>query len=456
MSNVQFIQRNPAMESFRAGVSSADAERRNEQADFRQRANDERALAADKAIRSGIGAYYATQQGGGTPAPAAPPPQPGMTTAMPAAVAPRGPVTAQRVPSPSAPDLAQSLTPDASSAIMPVGGTVAANAAPAMNTPAQPVAARPAARTNAGGSIAPIMGELAKAPGTGNAMMNLFSRDLTDQRASANQDRLLHAEGSKLWVQAIKDGDVDMARNISTQYQMNIPDQAYRSRQFMVNARMAANLAKTLGVKDDHASVFVDEFLKARMQGAPEDQAAQTGAAAVRAAGGANAFEVKGRFTDEHGNVQFYDKRGNVQASGSRARPLVGAGGRGSATVQNREDMSKRIKTAYPGIDETLVQRMIINPKAQITPQDIMRQRAKLQSMKDNFGRPVYKDQASLDAAVKQVVSGAQQMASTVAAPAAGAPAPGGAARPAAAAPGQRPPLTAFEQSNGDDEDDTE
>jgi hypothetical protein len=100
--------------------------------------------------------------------------------------------------------------------------------------------------------------------------------------------------------------------------------------------------------------------------------------------------------------------------------------------------MARRVKLAYPGMDDGLVQKLVINPRATITPQDVMKQRNSLQKMVDGLGRPLYKTSTELDNAVKQVLQGARQMAGFAATSAAEYPTPPaapGRVAPAAGAP---------------------
>ena len=279
-----------------------------------------------------------------------------------------------------------------------------AGAAPA---PGQPAAAAAAAPGQPASRFAPIMGELAKQGGTGQAMMQLFTRDQQDQATRATQERTLRAEGSKLMLAALKDGDIPMARAHAKQYGLQVPEEVWKNRDVLMGLRTAASLAKTLGIKDDHAVAFSQGFVKARAAGQAEDQAMLAGLALVPKDG----FEVKGHFTDDTGNVQFYDKGGSLKASGKKARAVAGGGAGGTATIQNRDDMARRIKIAYPGLDDSVVQKFVINPRAQITPQDVVKVRNALQRQVDGLGRPVYKTSSELDKAAREVIIGARSMA---------------------------------------------
>lgn len=442
---MNFASVRPGIDLFNANVARGDAQRSQEEHDFERRAQMEQAQGADRGLRNAIAAYYAQKQ--------APVVAPVPTTAFqPTPAVVPNPAATTPVVSPD-----QSMNPadnpdyggPARAAPMPnavprsgvdVPATVAAPPAPpAPAAAAAPAPAQPAPGARPGGSFAPMMGELAKQPGTGQAMMHLFSTDLTSQRAAAVENRKLQAEGNKEMLAHLKDGNVQMAQAVAKQYGIQIPDEVWKNRGLVMQLRLGANLAKTMGVKDDHAVHFVQGFVEGTSAGLPEDQAVMKGLQNVPKAG----FELKGVVTDENNQVQGYDKSGNVKPLGVKARPqkwqVTGGEGRATATVQNRDDMAKRLKVAYPGLDDSIVQRLVVNPRAQITAQDIMRTEASMRKL-TNMGRPVYKTDAEAHTAAVAAVRAAQKDAGVLiggeGAPAAPASAPG----PADAGPAGRVP----------------
>ena len=264
------------------------------------------------------------------------------------------------------------------------------------------------------------MSELAKQPGTGQNMMSLFSTDLTSQRSAAVENRKMQAEANKEIIAHLRNGDVEMAHYVAKQAGVNIPDEIWKNKGALMKMRVGANLAKQLNIKDDQAVHFMDLYMKGISSGIEEGQAGAQAFAAMPK----DAFEVKGTIADENNQVQAYDKSGNVKPLGVKSRPQKWqvTGERATATVQNRDDMARRLKIAYPGLDDGIVQRLVVNPRSQITAQDIMRTEASMRKL-TKMGLPVYKTDAEAHTAAVAAVRAAQKDAGAMVG-GEGAPAP--------------------------------
>jgi hypothetical protein len=298
--------------------------------------------------------------------------------------------------------------------------------------PPAPAAAQPAPGARPGGSsFAPIMSELAKQPGTGQAMMSMFGTDLTSQRAASVEERKQKFEAEKLVYSHITKGDWRVAKSINDQYRLGIPDEVFQHRGAQQLMTLGARMADLMGEKVKGATI---EHKMAYMQGFAENMAqtndeAQAHSAGMKAAQAAKPeFSVKGVITDEQNQVQAYDQSGKVKPLGVTARPQKWqvTGERATATVQNRDDMARRLKIAYPGLDDGVVQRLVVNPRAQITAQDIMRTEASMRKL-TNMGRPLYKTDAEAHTAAVAAVRAAQRDAGVLV---------GGEGAPGATAPG--------------------
>lgn len=455
---MNFASVKPGIDTFNANVARGDQQRSQEESDFQRRAQFEQAQGADRGVRNAISAFYANRAAA-TPAapvpttPFQPAPAPApivMPPAQPAnmSVGPAGNQASWettggvRVPNAqdfgNAPAVSQPAVPaPATATAVSNAGPAASNAGPAVSN-AQPA---PSAQPTGRGDMAAMMGELAKSPGTSQSMMHLFSTDVTSQRAAAVEERKLKAEGNKEMLAHLKDGDARMAKAVADQYGIKIPDEVWSNRNLVMKMRLGAHLAKTMGVKDDHAVHFVQGFLESSAAGMPEDQAVIAGLKGIPKGG----FEVKGTVTDDTNTVLGYDKGGNAQPLMNAGKPVKardrkfdlyppgsagGAQGRPSATIQNRDDMAKRLVVAYPGLDEATVQRMVVNPKAQMTANDFIRVANNLRKA-TNMGRPVYKTEAEVQAAARQTIAAAQADAAAMLKQAGPEPAPGPAAAPA-------------------------
>lgn len=450
---MQFNTSSPGIAAFNAGIDRNANRRRQDDEAARARITFENQQSTDAALRSGIGAFYADDvnqpappgvsaaaQPVATPAPAGP-------AVGPTTLAPRAPYAAAQAPSGDGFGDAAPLPPAQSGApAAPAAQPTAVRAAPSVTT-------RPS-----GGAYNRIQSALAKAPGSGQTMMSLFSADVTSQRNAQVEQRKLEAEGHKLWVQSLKDGDVGMAKEIGKRYNLNIPDQIYNDRGMMIDARVAANLSKTMGVKDDQAAAFVDGFLKARHSGADQGQAAQAGAKAASEAGGSIVHWA----VDQQHNVTGFDKRGTPTNTGVKARDQKwevyppNASGAGAGSKQ-REFAEWRIKTLVAGgMLEAQAQQLVAGGASTRPPSPQQRAQLgrQLMNQKDQFGRPIYKTLNDALKAADQALAGTPPAAAPAASPtpAPGAEAPAAASPSAAAAPtrmrfntstGQLEPVTA-------------
>jgi hypothetical protein len=255
---------------------------------------------------------------------------------------------------------------------------------------------------------AKLQTSLAKAPGSGHSMMQLFAADQTSQRAGAVENRKLQAEGHKLWVQALKDGDVKMAQSIGQQYGLNIPPQIYTDRGMMIDARVAANLSKTMGIKDDQAALFVEAFLKARHEGADQGQAAQKAAASAANGLSGSGKAVHWAVNDKH-EVTGFDARGRSIPTGVKARPNKfelyppAAPGAAGATSKQRQYAQWRIDTLVSsGTPISEAQQIVAAGTAHrpLTASQRLNAANKLLGATDRMGRKIY---PNLDAALKAV-----------------------------------------------------
>jgi hypothetical protein len=310
-----FIDTNVAFDKFQGNVQAQDAARRQEELDFRARKQYEDQVAGDKALRAGIGDYYAKQaQVTAAPAVQPAPVQAPVVRSAPAPVVSPAPVNQPDygdVPSRSAP------APN----VVPQSTDVPASAAISTVVPRGVRQSQPQASP-----YQPIIAELAKAPGTGTAMAGMMQHDMTQQAAARAEDRRLREEGSRLMLGALKDGDVELAKYTAQQYGLNVPDEMWSNKNVVMQLRTAGNLAKQLSIKDEHAVAFAHGYVEALAAGAPVQQAVMQGLAKVPK----NGFEVKGHVVAEDGTVTFYDKNGETKDSGIKARPTGGRGGAGS------------------------------------------------------------------------------------------------------------------------------
>lgn len=455
---MNFASVKPGIDTFNANVARGDQQRSQEESDFQRRAQFEQAQGADRGVRNAISAFYANRAAA-TPAapvpttPFQPAPAPAPIVMPPAqptnmSVGPAGNQASWettggvRVPNAqdfgNAPAVSQPAVPaPATAPAVSNAGPAASNAGPAVSN-AQPA---PSAQPTGRGDLAAMMGELAKSPGTSQSMMHLFSTDVTSQRAAAVEERKLKAEGNKEMLAHLKDGDVKMAQAVAQQYGINIPPEVWQNRSLVMNLRLGANLAKTMGVKDDHAVHFVQGFVEGLAGGLPEDKAVLQGLKNVPAKDG---FEAKHWDKKPNGEVVAFNAQGDSKDTGVIAHVPKEANtlGRPSATIQNRNDMAERLKKAYPGLDEGTVQKMVVNPRATVTTQDLLRVQDHMRKL-TKLGQPVYKTEADVQAAARRAVDAARADAAAMAGEAAREP-----DAPGPAAPGPRAPAPAAAPNN--------
>ncbi len=452
MPDLNFASVGPGINLFNANMAQGDMQRRLAEEEALRRIQFEQAQGADAAQRAAAAGYFADAGAPAAGAQSIPVQVPGKPVQVP------NPAATTPVVSPD-----QSMNP----ADNPdYGGPT--RAAPAPNVPpragvdvpatvtapppiaafsAQPASSAPQAPTRTD-RFSKFASTLAQAPGTGSALMNLVGTDLTSQRAANVERQKLHQEGLKLFSDASKNNDVAMMRTIAQRYDFGIPPEVLNRREIMAGIATGMNTAKTLGITDDaRALAFAKGFIH-------HPSAMSADPTAAIEAGVTEAQKTQPPFTAAHfdrspsGEVLAFDKQGTVKRTGAFAHlpPAAGSSERPTATVQNREDMLKRIKVAYPGIDESFAQMLIVNPHAQATAQDIMRTAANLRKM-TNLGRPVYKTEAEVQAAALAAVRGAQQGARQLAGAGGGAApaAPAAAAAPAPAAAGAPPVRLRFD-----------
>lgn len=355
---VDFIRNNPAAEGVRRSIDEGNRQAIAEEEAFRRRAAYEQANAADRALREGIGAFYASQQPQGAPAPAAgPAPAP---APAPAPQAPAAPVQEVEQANPIGFADSNEMPPPGSTAVQ--GGPQAAPAAgpAATNAPVQPVQGQPRPdvrsttppispttdprRTD----MRPVIDKLVKAPGGGQTALSLFSADRAQRTELAKLDRQTKLDGMKEFLAAIKDGDPQLARFTAQQYNLGVPDVFFSDRSHMMRARVATATAdKLFGKENPNATLaYVKGYLEAG-PGASADQASLAGLNAVKAAGVGG--RVAGHYVGEGDEVIMYDRQGNrVQGNSPtalpKARPRANAAG-GSVYETKR----KAYLSVHPG-----------------------------------------------------------------------------------------------------------
>lgn len=443
---IQMIRGNPAIASFNAGMDRGNAERRQETEDFRSRYAFEQAQGADKAMRAGFSAPYNEQ--------------PPTTITAPAA----SPAIAQFSAAPSAPSMPPATRPAMGASGMEAPNAGEAEARAAMSRPAAPVAApsassatpaaAPASRGFAGSRYAPIMRELAKTPGTGQAMMSMFSHDLQGQQQAATLSRQQEHDGLMAMSQALGKGDVRMGRMIADKYGLSagIPEDFWKSREAMANFAIAGSLASKF--EPEQRASFMQAYGKAAASGMSPEQAVQAATQAVGQSGG----RMAAHYISDSGEFVGVDRQAR-RVGGDAGKPLpkarsphAGAGGRASATVQNRRDAEATLKSN--GFEPNVAAMIALNPRMMITPDIILRQANAIQKQagKDIMGNPTM--------TIEQATQKAKALIEGVRAGMSANNEAGGGAQPAAADPGStsvRPPLNSFIRGPAAQEpDDTE
>ncbi len=199
---INFASVKPGIDTFNANVARGDQERSREETDFRQRAAFDQAREADTGTRNAIASFYANRA---SAVPAAPVP----TTQFPARPMPvAAPVVAAPMPADggigadgvSQGPVAQPVAP------VPAQAPPVSPGAPVVSGSSQPVPQPTAAPAPGRGDMGALMGDLSKTPGTAQTMMHLFSTDVTSQRAAAQEERRMKAEGNKEMLAHLKDG----------------------------------------------------------------------------------------------------------------------------------------------------------------------------------------------------------------------------------------------------------
>ena len=344
MPEIQFASVAPGIAMFNANMAQGDMQRRQAEEDAIRRVQFEQAQGADAAQRAAAAGYFAGQPAANLGQPA---PVPDVATPT-------------QVPNPAATTPVVTPTPSMNPADNPDYGGVPPRAAPAPNMPPRAGVDVPATVSTPPGiaafSTQPVSGPaprdrfadmastLSKAPGTGAQLMNMVGTHMTATRAQASEARKLQAEGNKEMLSYLKDGDVAMAQQAAKQYGIQIPDEVWKNRKLVMNLRLGATLAKTMGVKDEHAVHFVDGFTHALAAGLPEDQAVIAGLKEVPKGG----IEVKHTVVGQGDKVYGIGPHGETMDLGIKARPqkweFAGAGGAGGGSKQ-QQYAEWRIKT---------------------------------------------------------------------------------------------------------------
>lgn len=315
----------PAISQFNAEMQAGDLRRRQEEQDYFARLDRERSMGLDKGLRNAFAQIYA-QPSAAAPAPMALPPPPAAVSGPTAAApippmiaypgAPASPVMPDNSPmgfGNDAPLPPAQANPFAGIQAGPAGPVIqppAAAPAPAVAAPASSVRPPPAERTRS--TFGPIMSELAKTPGAGATMASMFGKDLEQQGHQRQQDRQIRAEGTKMMLTAIKDGDIGLAKSTAAHYGLEVPDAVWSNRDVMVRFRIATQMAEKIkGLEGDKALAFVAGYMNS---GDPDPgRATQAGIDAARKI--PTKPQVAGHYITEQGTPAFYGKQGeNVGA----------------------------------------------------------------------------------------------------------------------------------------------
>lgn len=422
MTTPRYGSISPAISRFNAGVQMGDQQRAAEEQAFEQRRQREQALGVDKALREGIGAIYAGQPPAGVPKPPATvtPPVPVLPPQTESAVIQAqagGPVdTAPPVamPEPAAPAGPQPVSMPEVTA--PAGSTPPVPM-PSVSGPAAPAgSAKPGiASFSAGDPTRALMSRLAQTPGAGTAMMQEHGHEQTRQTQRATADRLVGTQQlnaqNQGWThlnKALDDFDVDRARQISTQYQLGIPDAAWTNMKFRTSMLLGSKLAKDMfKLEDEHRPQFLHAFMKEIGAGKDEHSAAVTAYAEVSApppGGGEGRTGAKRMVKDASGAyVWVYEGGGSrkTDVRGSAPGARSGGGGAGGAGGKQQQYAQWRIKTLTDaGIPANEASKIVAGGAKQVTERDVTNLAARLLQLKDRAFKPVYPDlQAAATAA---------------------------------------------------------
>lgn len=411
MPEIQYASAAPGIAMFNANMTQGDAQRRQAEEDAIRRVQFEQSQSADAAQRLAAAGYFAPP-GAAAPGTQAAPVQ-----------------TPTQVPNPAATTPVVTPNPSLLAVDNPDTGGVPARAAPAPNMPpragvdvpatvqgppaiaafsAQPQAAAARPGQDRFGEMAKT---LAGTPGTGAQLMNMVGTSMTADRAHETQLAKNRVEANKEIIGYLRDGDIDMARVTANTHGIQIPDEVWNNKNMVMQMRVGANIAKTSGIKDEHAVHFMQGYMEGISGGLQPGEAARKALSAMPK----DTFELKHVEADAGGNAIGVDKTGQTKDLGFKMRQPRGAleGGRPSATIQNRDDMAKRIKTAYPGADDQFIQRLIVNPHSQATSADILRTEANVRRLTNN-GVPVYKTEAEVKQVATQTVRDAAKAAESM------------------------------------------
>lgn len=322
MAGIQFLSTNPAINQFNAQVQRGNQARRLEEEDFMRRFQMERGIGLDHGIRDVFGRAAAQPASAVAGAPAAPAtPAIASYTAQPPQAAPMSPSSPTDlsigfggdVPRLSEAEMAARMGAPSAGATTPVPQPVA--------TPAP--SARAPARSGGPRSYRDVMSGLAKVPGAGSAMMNLYSAERKDSGAMALEERKLHMEGIKLFTDASKNGNVATMRAVSQRYNLGIPPEALNRREIMATIAAGTNTAKGYGITDDESALsFGMAYTQALAGGADPYKAQLAGFEAAKKAKGAGAgFKPKHWFVGPDNTVQAAGEDMLVRSTGAKARP---------------------------------------------------------------------------------------------------------------------------------------
>ena len=430
---INFASARPGIDLFNANVARGDAQRSQEEHDFERRLQMEReqekyrqAQGADLGMRNAIAAYYAQQRApvqpvpttSFQPTPAAPPPA---AVAAPSSAAQPPGVAPPFSPDPYRYSVGGKVIPNAQSfgeaprlpnadqiLAAPLAGTEPSPAASTTPPAAAPVPAQPAPGARAGGSsFAPVMSELAKQPGTGQAMMSMFSTDLQTQRAASGEERKMQMQALKEFGDAAAKGQFQIAAAINQKFRLGMPEEMVRNPGFM------SKLGGWMGAWKDKMTpeqnmAGAQAYLEGLSNNLDENTAIKAGIQAARA--------VKPEFQATHfdhspsGEVMAFDKSGAVKRTGAMARqPANASGGAGGMSKQQQfTDYKIKLYTERLHLDDETAVKLATNPRMLVTPQDIMRVENNLRRM-TNMGRPLYKTEAEVRAAARSSITAAQR-----------------------------------------------
>ena len=402
------LTQNPAIGAFQSGVRFGDEERRAADSELQNRMLFERQLRAesekramDNALRTALGEHYASQ--GQV--------QPSVAPAMPAAPGP-APMPTMQPPAATAP--MPSMQDPAQTAPMPQQPAIAAVAAP---------------QAQQRSAYAPIMSKLAGTPGSGQAMMQMFSADRQGQAQAAVEARKVKAEGAKEAFAALKEGNIKLARAINDHFGLGIPAQAWGDRNFNTAILKASGIAKAYGLKDDYGAAFlrgyVETYAGAIGQGVPQEQAEQAATQAAVSAMPKGAFEIKHWAPNDKGEIIGFGNRPDQQHNtGVKARPtstelrisnpgaFPGRGGAAGGGSKQQAYAEWRIETlTASGMPRDQANRIVAGGSSQaFGPKDVARMASSLmRSLDPNTGFPIYKNIREATTAAQEALGVASQ-----------------------------------------------